>query len=58
MSKKFKNFRKEKNRFDDDEWGNFNEDRIREKQRGKKRKLRENENRKQKHMNFKDFRDA
>lgn len=58
MSKKFKNFRKKQNRFDDDEWGNFNEDRIREKQRGKKRKLRENENRKQKHMNFKDFRDA
>jgi len=58
MSKKFKNFRKQKNHFDDDEWGNFNEDRIREKQRGKKRKLRENENRKQKHMNFKDFRDA
>ena len=57
MSKKFKNFRK-KNRFDDDEWGNMNEDRIREKQRSKKRKLRENENRKQKHMNFKDFRDG
>jgi hypothetical protein len=57
MSKKFKNFRK-KNRFDDDEWGSMNEDRIREKQRSKKRKLRENENRKQKHMNFKDFRDG
>ena len=57
MSKKFKNFRS-KNRFDDDEWGNMNEDRLREKQRNKKRKLREHENRKQKHMNFKDVRDS
>lgn len=59
MSKKFKNFRSKKdhNRYDD-EWGDFNEDRIREKQRGKKRKMRKEEGRKSKHMNFKDFRDS
>ena len=56
MAKKFKNFRKNENTYDD-EWGDQNEDRLREKQRGKKRKMRESEVRKNKHMNFKDFRD-
>lgn len=54
MAKKFKNFRKE-SRYDD-EWGDMNEDRIREKQRGKRSKKRKEENRNRKHMNFKDFR--
>lgn len=53
MPKKFKNFRKDRY---DDEWGNMNEDRIREKQRAKNRKKRKQENRERKHMNFKDFR--
>ena len=55
MSKKFKNFRK--NRYDD-EWGNQNEDRLREKQRGKRKKRKYHEERDRKHMNFKDFRNG
>jgi hypothetical protein len=55
MSKKFKNFRKS-NRFDD-EWGDVNEERIREKERAKMHKKRKQENRDRKHLNFKDFRD-
>lgn len=53
MAKKFKNFRK--NNSWDDEWGNVNEDRLREKKRGQnlknKRKTKENE----KFQNFKEF---
>lgn len=54
MAKKFKKFRSN-DRYED-EWGNVNEDRIREKQRGKKRKKSQYENRDRKHMSYKDFR--
>lgn len=55
MSKKFKNFRK--NNHFDDEWGDVNEERLREKERAKMSRKRKQENRDRKHMNFKDFRD-
>jgi hypothetical protein len=59
MSKKFKNFRNKSKEYEyEDEWGDFNEERIQEKQRGKKRKQKVNEGRNRKHMNFKDFRDS
>jgi len=59
MSKKFKNFRNKSKDYEyDDEWSDFNEERIQEKQRGKKRKQKVNEGRNRKHMNFKDFRDS
>jgi len=55
MAKKFKNFRN-KNRYDD-EWGSVNEDRLREKQHGKRKKKMKQEVRERKHIAFKDFRD-
>ena len=55
MAKKFKNFRK--NDHYDDEWGDVNEDRLKEKERSKKNKQRKQEVRERKHIAFKDFRD-
>lgn len=54
MAKKFKKFR---NNYDD-EWGDVNEDRLREKQRGKKRKNNRESRTREKFYNFKDFRES
>ena len=56
MAKKFKNFRKN-DHYDDDEWGDVNEDRLKEKELAKKNKQRKQEVRERKHIAFKDFRD-
>ena len=53
MAKKFKKFRKNY----DDEWGDMNEDRMKEKQRGKNRKDKRESRYREKLQNFKDFRD-
>ena len=55
MARRLKNFRKGKTERYDDEWGFKNEDRLREKQRGKKRSNSRKNKHNEKFRNFKDF---
>jgi hypothetical protein len=54
MAKRFKNLRNGTPQYDDD-WGPKNEDRWKEKQRGKKRTQKRKHKHREKFQNFKDF---